>query len=83
MTPYLTEVEIAAICEPLIAPSAQIRYFKKLGMLVNRKPNGKALVARSEFKRVLVGNKPDLANSAKGLNTAALLHLFQGKRHGP
>lgn len=81
MTPYLTDSEIADICQPLVAPSAQIRYFKKLGMMVCRKPNGKALVARSEFERVLVGRHNEVTHSnAQGApNKAALLQLFKGK----
>ena len=52
-SPYLTDAEIAEICEPLVAPAAQRRYLAKLGMLVQAKPNGRPLVARSEFERVL------------------------------
>lgn len=83
MTPYLTDVEVDDICAPLTAPSAQIRYFQKLGMLVHRKPGGKALVARAEFERVLVGGKPKTAAQGREPNMAALTNLFKGKRHGP
>ncbi|WP_188074481.1 DUF4224 domain-containing protein [Pusillimonas sp. ANT_WB101] len=51
--PYLTDYEIAAICDPLVMPAAQRRHLKSLGLLVKEKPNGRALVARSEFERVL------------------------------
>ena len=51
--PYLTDAEIAEICEPLVMPAAQRRYLAGLGLLVKEKPNGRALVARSEFERVL------------------------------
>lgn len=84
MTPYLTDIEINCICAPLTAPSAQIRYFQKLGMLVHRKPGGKALVARAEFDRVLVGGMAaKKADSGREPDRSALLSLFKGKYHGP
>jgi len=82
MTPYLTDSEVADICSPLTAPSAQIRYFQKLGMLVHRKPGGKALVARAEFERVLVGARPEAITQGRGPDRTALMNLFKGKRHG-
>ena len=85
MTPYLTDAEVADICQPLVAPSAQIRFIQKLGMLVHRKPNGRALVARSEFERVLVGRQSeDIRHSGRAApDRAALVQLFQGKPNGP
>jgi hypothetical protein len=82
--PFLSDDEIAQICEPLIAPSAQRRYLERLGLIVNRKPNGKPLVARGEFERVLVGRAPEAAQNAgagQG-DTAALFRLFQGGKRG-
>lgn len=51
--PYLTDDEIAEICDPLINGAARYRYLTKLGLHTNRKPNGQPLVARSEFERVM------------------------------
>jgi hypothetical protein len=77
LPPFLTDAEIAEICTPLIAPSTQIRYLARLGLIVNRKPNGKPLVARGEFERgsrsiapVAIGTEPDLAG----------LHAWAAKR---
>lgn len=53
LPPYLTDEEIAGICDPLVMPAAQRRYLARLGLLVQAKPNGRPLVARSEFERVL------------------------------
>lgn len=53
--PFLTDDEIAQICAPLKVPGYQVKYLQRLGLIVNRKPNGKPLVARGEFERVLVG----------------------------
>lgn len=84
LPPYLTDDEIAKICEPLVAPAAQRRYLARLGLVVNRKPNGKPLVARAEFDRVLVGRAPEVAqNGAPGQpDRAALLELIQGGKRG-
>lgn len=51
--PYLSDEEIAGLCEPYTQPAAQIRYLRSLGLLIYAKPNGKPLLARSEFERVL------------------------------
>lgn len=84
MLPFLSDDEIAQICDPLIAPAAQRRYLARLGLVVNRKPNGKPLVARAEFDRVLVGRAPEAtAQNAPGQpNRAALLQLLGGGRRG-
>jgi hypothetical protein len=39
--PFLTDDEIAGICEGLSLPGAQCRHLARLGLLVNRKPNGR------------------------------------------
>lgn len=84
MLPFLSDDEIAQICEPLIAPAAQRRFLARLGLVVNRKPNGKPLVARAEFDRVLVGRAPEAPaqNGRSRPNEAALLQLIQGGQRG-
>lgn len=84
MMPYLTDDEIAEICAPLVNPSAQVRYLQRLGLLVNRKPNGKPLVARKEFERVLVGRSDDVVkNSGTGTpNRQALINLLGRQKYG-
>jgi hypothetical protein len=54
-TPHLSDAEIADICDPLVSAAAQRRYLASLGLVVRSKPNGRPLVARAEFERVLVG----------------------------
>ncbi|MCR5865215.1 DUF4224 domain-containing protein [Aquincola sp. J276] len=49
----MTDDEIAELCAPLKAPSAQARCLSGLGLLVARKPNGRPLLMRSELERVL------------------------------
>jgi hypothetical protein len=81
--PFLSETEIAEICAPLSMPAYQAKYLKRLGLIVNRKPNGRLLVARGEFERVLIGRQPepDSALSAQP-NRAALLQVIEGSKRG-
>jgi hypothetical protein len=82
--PFLTDAEITEICAPLVVPAYQVKYLKRLGLIVNRRPNGKPLVARGEFERVLVGRAPEPAqNQGTGRpNRAALLAVIQGGKRG-
>lgn len=79
MNVYLSDVEIADICAPLTMPSAQRRYLERLGMLVKSKPNGRPLLARGEFERVMIGRQPEAnSNAASQPNKAALLQVLTG-----
>lgn len=83
--PYLTDSEINEICAPLIQPYAQRQFLSRLGILVKKKPNGRALVSRAEFERALMNNSE--ASSELGLssqpNKAAYLRLVnRERRHG-
>ena len=82
--PFLADDEISALCDGLTMPGAQCRYLARLGLLVNRKPNGRPLVARSEFERVLgAGRFGQAQNDAAGPNVVALqAHLAKRKPHG-
>lgn len=57
-TPYLSDEEIAEICRPLKTPAAQRRHLVRLGLLVKATPNGRPIVARAEFERVMTGAPP-------------------------
>jgi len=48
--PFLSDEEIDKLCAGLQLPGAQCRYLTRLGLLVNRKPNGRPLVARSVYE---------------------------------
>lgn len=85
MLPFLSDAEIADLCEPLTQPAAQLRFLKGLGLLVKTKPNGKPLVARGEFERVMIGRQAEPAHNggAGQPNKAALLQLFsKGAKNG-
>jgi len=83
--PFLTDAEIAQICEPLRLPGAQCRYLKKLGLMVTTKPNGRALIARSEFERVLGAARfgEPQSNAQLGPNPAALKNYLESRKNGP
>lgn len=53
MLPFLTDAEVDELVAPLKQPAAQCRALQRMGLSVLRKPNGRAVVARSEFERVI------------------------------
>lgn len=47
-TPWLSDAEVAELCEPLVQPAAMCRYLQDtLKIKCRRKPNGRPLVLRS------------------------------------
>lgn len=80
--PFLTDDEIAAICDPLVMPAAQFRHLTSaLGLHAARKPNGRPLVARSEFERVLGAARMSDSNNETAADLAALRERW-GNRNG-
>jgi len=51
MTPDLSDEEIDSICAGLTQSAAKVRYLRTLGLRVDRRPNGRPLVARTEWER--------------------------------
>lgn len=84
-SPYLTDAQIEAICEPLKQPAAQIKALRRMGLLVHRKPNGRPLVARAEFERVMVGGAAPAQNqpAPNGVNVVGLQQWARGRKGGP
>lgn len=83
---YLTDTEIADICAPLTTGYAQVRYLTSLGMLVQRKPNGKPLLARREFERAMIrdhGQSNIVDKDGQPNREAYLQHIKKDKRNGP
>ncbi|MBJ7263050.1 MAG: DUF4224 domain-containing protein [Burkholderiaceae bacterium] len=82
----LTEEEIKEICRPLQQSAAQVRYLKRLGLNVSRKPNGHPLVARAELDRAMAARPITAANdpAPAAPNTAGLAEFFRqrGRNHG-
>ncbi len=82
--PFLTDAEIDSICQPLVMPAAQCRYLTGLGLLVKRKPNGHALVARSEFERVMGAERFGKAQNDphSSPNVVAMMQHLAKRKHG-
>lgn len=51
MAPDLSDTEIDRICDGLTQHAAKVRYLTGLGLRVDRRPNGRPLVARAEWDR--------------------------------
>lgn len=88
LPPYLTDAEIDDMCAPLKVGAAKRKRLEKMGMLVKTKPNGRPLVARSEFERVLGAARmaPGQSDALAGLvgpNAAALREHISRRKHGP
>ena len=88
MPPWLTDSEIADLCQGLTQPAAMVRYLRDvLGLEVRTKPNGRPLVIRSHAEAVLSGRKPEPGAAAPAVqgpspapNRAALLQVIGGRR---
>ncbi len=83
--PFLTDVEIAGICDGLTNPSAQRRYLaEQLHLTVHKKPNGRPLIARSEFERVLgAARYPSAQNDLHAApNVVGMMDHLKSRNHG-
>ena len=47
----LTDAEVDAICDGLVQNAAKLRYLRRMGLPVERKPNGRPLVRRADWER--------------------------------
>ncbi len=63
MSPDLSQAEIDAICEPLTQHAAQVRFLRRLGLVVARAPSGRPLVNRKHYDAVR-GREPIEARAA-------------------
>lgn len=52
MRPDISDEEIDAICDGYTQHMAKMRFLRGLGLRVDRRPNGRPLVARAEWERV-------------------------------
>ena len=49
--PDLSDAEVDRICGGLVQNAAKVRYLLTLGLKVDRRPNGRPLVARVDWER--------------------------------
>ena len=80
--PYLTDDEVNTICEPLRAGYAQRRHLASQGMVVKTKPNGRPLIARGEFERVMIGRQVEATPHGTQPNVLALMALVNKRKNG-
>ncbi|PRF87239.1 hypothetical protein C6Q22_12470 [Burkholderia multivorans] len=80
LPPFLTDAELRRIAEPLRQPAAIMRWFKRAGFEVKKKPNGMPLVSRVHFEQVMrgrtVASDIDSDMEACSPDAAALLQRF-------
>lgn len=50
--PDMSDDEIDSICQGLTQNAAKVRHLRRLGLRVDRRPNGRPLVARIEWTRI-------------------------------
>lgn len=55
MSPDLTDEEVDRICDGYVQNAARVRFLKRLGLHVQRKPNGRPLVNRKHYDAVTSG----------------------------
>lgn len=53
MTVDLTDLEIDQICDGLVQNYAKTKFLESLGLRVRKKPNGRPLVNRSHYDRIM------------------------------
>lgn len=66
LPPYLTQEQVDEMTEPLTRPADQCRVLREMGFCVKQKPNGRPLVARSNFETVMNGKPAENDPQASG-----------------
>lgn len=75
--PYFSDAQVDAMCDGLTQDAAKIRYLRRLGLKVDRKPNGKALA----WRPVDPVNSP-AQNAGTGPNVVGLDQWAMRRKHG-
>lgn len=74
---YFTDAEVDDMCAGLTQDAAKIRYLRRIGLRVDRKPNGRPLAWRPvETAAGAVQNAPT------GPNVVGLEQWTKGRKHG-
>lgn len=69
--PILTDSEVDEICAGLVQAAAKVRYLQRLGVPVERKPNGRPLVRRADWERRQPAAQNDLSDEGPNWSRAA------------
>lgn len=83
--PFLTDDEIARITRPLTQGAARCRYFRRLGIKVDPRPDGQPLVGRAEFEAArMAKNRAQPAATAEVIEADfGELRRLQERKRGP
>ena len=77
-TLFLSDAEVDALCDGLTQDAAKVRFLRRLGLKVDRKPNGRPLAWRP------TETVPEAAqNPQTGPNVVGLDQWSRSRRHGP
>lgn len=76
--PYFTDAEVDEMCAGLTQPAAMIRYLRRLGLKVDRKPNGRPLA----WRPAAAGQQQAQNAGTDGLNVVALDQWAAGRKGG-
>ncbi|MBF5006893.1 hypothetical protein [Diaphorobacter caeni] len=85
LSAYLSDAEIDDICAPLQVGAAKCKHLQRLGLIVKRKANGRPLVARAEFERVMTGGQlidQETKSSTSQPDVVGLQDFFQKRKNG-
>jgi hypothetical protein len=59
--PYFTDAEVDEMCDGLTQDAAKVRFLRRLGLRVDRKPNGKPLAWRAAETGQNEAKEPSIA----------------------
>lgn len=71
--PFLTDAEIERITHPLKQGAARCRYFSRLGIKVDPRPDGQPLVGRAEFEAARMA--PERASASQAPSGANVVRI--------
>lgn len=79
-TPWLSQIEVDDLCEPLKQHAAQVRFIRGLGIAVRTKPNGAPLVMRTHLEESMNPANKRRTPVKTQPNRAALTLAYSGKK---
>lgn len=74
---HFTDAEVDEMCDGLTQDAAKIRFLRRLGLRVDRKPNGRPLA----WRPVEPAGAP-VQNAPAGPNVIGLEQWTKGRKHG-
>lgn len=72
--PWYSDQEIDSMCDGLASNAAKVRHLRRQGLTVSRKPNGRPLLMRSNYERVM-GLIPEPIKQDEPATTQTIEHV--------